>query len=198
MDYFIPEYSFIATIKCQTPGWEGYLDNAKIHTREENGERVGYREQTTWLTLNNFAPQAPHKFWFRLLVEAGDRNPCYEIRSAEPAWLPSFEQKDAILGENMTNSMGFYEDGSRDPHLFHLYDVGGQNLGGSLIDTGKHRGVTFRSGPAGYMTLNVGERSDDWQYWYGFVRNGTSQNPKHTAPQLIADLNILRMGVARL
>ncbi|WP_407312321.1 hypothetical protein [Pseudomonas sp. nanlin1] len=53
MSIYTP-FSFTATVKCQTPGFEGFLDVHEVQSFDTAEGAVGARQTSNYLTVNNF------------------------------------------------------------------------------------------------------------------------------------------------
>lgn len=96
--------SFIACIKCITPGFEGYLDCAKLVTRNGSPARVA----DDWMILSSFESERPHMFWFRCMFDASIGRPYYDIQSWSRRTGRDFQSKNRHLDINGNGYAGLY------------------------------------------------------------------------------------------
>lgn len=145
--HYIQERSFIATVTCQTPGYEGLLDSFEI-----TSDSI-YQRTHRWLSICPFSTvEQPQQFWFGY-YEA-DR-PGYQVRAVESqdgdAHYHAWELSDNWVG---------YDSIKRRPVLWRLW-AHGNPFG--VPECGAHDGITVAA--VGSVPLGVRNRKA-WENRY--------------------------------
>ncbi|WP_213879117.1 hypothetical protein [Pseudomonas sp. dw_358] len=194
MSRIIAECSFLATIKCQNAGFEGYWDRHQIE-RHSNGVD-GVRCLSNYLTINNFCNQPGVdkaercQFAFRCHL-LGDGSPAYQIFVAAG---------DENMQLDMTETLDylhFYPD-AQSRAMWRIYFDGVVAVPGEV---GKYSGFSLRpviekrwtwTGVAdrSRFRLTPKARKDDGQYWTAFIQGNTAVR----SGELVGDLNVLSIG----
>lgn len=194
------EASFIAHVKSQTSGFEGYWDRHTLGTYyDDQGQRQASRLVSDSLTINNFCNLPEHAadrytFLFRCYVLASGAS-VYQILTTDDPDSPMELSVQRELGY-----LTFYAAGARPKYLWKLE---AREVNQETERTGNFRGVTLD------MLNDKGERwswlglrqkggkltpygrKDEWKYWYCSV----SADGYHNDPELISDIYIQRLGL---
>ncbi|PSS58037.1 hypothetical protein [Pseudomonas sp. BBP2017] len=106
--------SFIAHVACTTPGYEGYLDCAKLAIK--NGEAA--RVADDWMIVTSILGPEPHYFWFRCLFDESIGRPYYDIQSWSRRTGRDFNSKKRHLDCSYNGSPGLYAESPEDQRLW--------------------------------------------------------------------------------
>ncbi|WP_043301234.1 hypothetical protein [Pseudomonas sp. M47T1] len=193
---YLPEKSFVATVKCTTPGFEGFWDRHEVEAHPGGDEFEGARLRSSHLVLNNFysfpdvGEEERCRFFFKCYVQ-GDGPPVYKI------WV---RDGDRYLQLDVTREFGalrFYPTEQATAH-WHIY-VNGEP--GGPAEEGTYQRFSIRSAMSGIPWTYLGQRRrdgkltptgrrDSGKYWHAYV--DADGGPRDA--ELIGDLHVLKLG----
>lgn len=195
MTTIIKSASFVANLKCQTPGFEGFLD---VH---EVGKPNGWRRPCDYLTINNYcnAPEIPREERWRFVFV------CHQSESGDLAYQILSRSDGQVVELDITDELGYlvWRPHSSTPLAFWDIDMAGQ-IGGPP-GPGKYsrlglRRVGGNGNERPFTWLGLRERDgqlipykrfDEDKHWFCYV---SADGRAHEAP-LVYDLYVLEMGV---
>ena len=112
--------SFVAHVACTTPGFEGYLDCAKLAENEGLAARVA----DDWLVVTSLVAREPHRFWFRCMVDQARGRRYYDIQSWSRRTGRDFNSKKRHLDRNGTGYGCLYDEEVADDRLWKVMTLG--------------------------------------------------------------------------
>jgi hypothetical protein len=195
MPTYKPEHSFIATIKCQNAGFEGFWDRHQVEAHPAGGDLEGLRLLTSYLTLNNFYnyPDVDERDRCRFIFK------CYAMEDGSPGYQIYVRDGDGLLQLDVTQEFGslrFYPAKVSNAY-WRLFFDGEWRV---PVEEGIYDGFTMRPADGRIPWTYLGQRrkhgkltpvgrKNSGKYWYGFV--DADGGPADV--ELINDLHVLKM-----
>jgi len=114
--------SFVAHVACTTPGFEGYLDCAKLAEKDGLVARVA----DDWLVVTSLVAPEPHRFWFRCMVDQARGRRYYDIQSWSRRTGRDFNSKKRYLDRSGKGYGCLYDEKVADDRLWKVMVPGEQ------------------------------------------------------------------------
>lgn len=165
--------SFVAYIACTTPGFEGYLDCAKVAEREGRAARLA----DDWLIVTSLKVGEAHRFWFRCMVDDSRGRRYYDIQSWSRRTGRDFNAKTRYLDRNRNGYCCLYGEPITDDRLWKLM---------TPTDDGQHVSVQqdLQAGlclPARIWTRTTNlelcavGREEVGEHWFAYTQCGSGE-----------------------
>jgi len=178
----VHEKSFIATVDCTTPGFEGYWDCAEI--------RSGKRKNVDCLTVNNYTEGERHRFRFDCFHDSDTGVLGYDIRTDSFAggangWFAADGIRLQVGGDGY---VGLEGDGRTAPESLWalVFNEDGSTGIDERVELGSHCSLSLLSGQN--LLARPTDRKESGEHWFGYVSTESSGDP------LTIDLNIISIG----
>ncbi|MDD1013241.1 hypothetical protein [Pseudomonas rubra] len=180
---FLRDRSFIATLDCTTPGWEGFLDTCELSLYGTGGYPVP-NYKNGWLTLTNYPLDRERRtsFWFGCWEYEGQH--FYEVRTNDLG--PGAVHPNLRLGWSHNNYIGLYPAKGRLAAEWQLQGNDGQMVAPSRIAVDTLWGVSLKFTHGSAMRAYA--RRQVRNYWYSFLNEAEG-------PTLRFKLSISQVGV---
>lgn len=191
----LADKSFVATIKCQVAGFEGYWDRHEVFAHPYGSHLPGQRIVSSYLTVNNFCnfPDVDESERCRFTFK------CYALTDGSPAYQIFVKAGDEYQQLDVTQEFGylrFYPVKESDA-FWRIY-IDGQ-LGGPT-EVGTYRRFSMRpffKAPWTYLGNRQKDgrvipvsRKNDGKYWHAYF----DADGHPSGGEMVGDLNVLKMG----
>lgn len=163
--------SFIAYVACTTPGYEGYLDFAKLADKGGEAGRVA----DDWMIVSSFKHREPHRIWFRCLFDETIGRPYYDIQSWSRRSGRDFQSSNRHLACSHNGYAGLYAQRPDDESLWKVMTLqdGKYSSMTSIAEVGQHIDMRIRT--RSNLTLQAVNRQEVCDHWFAYVATGGGQ-----------------------